>query len=503
MEFTMKELFTKAEIQASTANLKTFLPDKDVYNGILFQQFCNITVTQDFTRKSIKRACVAGSHFLNCNFNGVAAAGSKFFETTFGICNFEGSNFQYCSFHKVQFKDSSIFKGANLSHSVFVECDFSDITIQESTLYDCYFENCSFCDSVIKTNTLENTTMCNCTIQNIDLAHINLEYMRFDKIKMTNVILPPYQIPYIIGAPTYLKYTDDSINIYTDNGEITHKAYCKKYNDLAAYFFSQKLYFPLANILIANERYSDAFNYIRLGIEEACDYFDFRIIKHYCRLACSDNHFTYAQLKVLYDLVTGLSYNKSWDVNTLHSYMLNIGEIRELLLNNSENKQRVDFIIKTNINKDDLDSINLLYNQVNKVIKESCSNMHIDSIELRHNSPYELYVTCIDILPNILLVISSMYSLFVVARKGLDLFKNYEDVIRVHQQNKLFEYELEEKKLDIELKKEQLKQVQKEKSGIITTSVIELEHILKCNSVDTAKKITPEYLHYKVSNIPE
>jgi len=377
------------------------------------------------------------------------------------------------------------------------------MTIIESTLYDCYFENCSFRNSTIRTNTLENSVICNCSIQCIDLAHINLEYTRFDNIKMTDVILPPYQVPYIIGAPAYLKQTDDSVYIYTDNGKVTHEGYCKKYDDLAAYFYSQKLYFPLANILIAKGKYSDAFNYIRLGIEESCDYSDFRLIKHYCRLACSDNHFSDAQLRVLYDLVTGLSYNNTWDVNTLHFYMLNIGEIRELLLNNSENKQRVDFIIRTNIDKDDLASINLLYNQVNTIIRESCSSTHIDSIELRHNSPYELYVTCIDALPYILLVVSTMYSLFSVGSKGLDLFKKFEETISVQQQNKLFKYELEEKKLDIELKKEQLKQAQKKNSGIITQSVIGLEHNLKCDSIETAQKITSEYLHYKISNIPK
>lgn len=496
----MSKLFSYEEIEKSKIKLCKFLPDKDIKNGVLFQPFCNTTVTKDFYRKALKRVNVVGTFFLDCNFSGVAATGSKFSNTKFQNCNFTGSNFQYCSFNKVRFCKSSSIKGANFSHSVFTNCDFSEITIIESTFYDSYFENCTFSKSVIKTDTLENTTMCNCYIEDIDLAHLNLEYMQFNTVKMNNVVLPPYQIPYIIGAPSYLKNTEEKVYVYTDNGNITIKEYSHLYNDLIVYFYNERNFFPIANILIATGKDNEAFEYIKQGIEEASDYFDFRMIKHYCRLACSNNNFTHEQLKYLYTLITNLSYNDIWDINTLHSYMLNIGEIKEILLNNYEKKHRVEFIIKTSIDKDDLNSINLLYNQINAVINENCSSDHIDSIELRHNSPYELYVTCIDMLPHIMMFVSAMYGIFSVGNKGLAFLKNVEETIRIHQQNQLHKYEIEEKLINIEIKKEELK---KARSNIVVTSVSELEHILKCNSIDIAKKITPEYLHYKVSNTPE
>lgn len=490
-------LFSNEQIKSSCNKLNVILSDKGVTNDSLFQVSCNCEITKDFTRKSLKRINVVDVRFVRCKFTGVAGTGSKFTDTIFKNCDFTGSNFQYCQFNNVIFNDNSIMHGANFSHSVFISCEFNDVKIFESTLYDCYFEDCKFLDSEIRTNTLENTTMRKCSIENIDLAHINLEYMKFDKIKMKNVILPPYQIPYIIGAPQYFKYTNDEVYVYTENGNISIEEYLNLYNDLAAYFYGHQKYFPLANILISVEKISEAFEYIQLGIEEACDYFDFRMIKHYCRLACSNSVFTSMQLKKFFNLVVDLSYREDWDINTLHFYMLNIGEIKELLLNNCENKQRVEFIIKTNIDKEDLSSINSLYNQLNNIIKDSCSDNHIDSIELRHNSPYELYITCIDNLPNILLFISVMYGLFSIGNKGIDFLKKVEDTVRVHQQNKLFKYELEEKKIAIELKKKELKQ--KEKESIATHSIVELEHYLKCNSIDIAKNITPEYLHNKIS----
>lgn len=494
----MKDLFSKEQCQTAIEQLNSTLPDRDVHNGVISQQFCNATITQDFTRKSIKRANVYGSKFQECNFSGAAASGSKFFDTALGKCQLKGANFQYCHFSNVNFCDQSIIQGCNFSHSVFIDCAFNSITIFESTLYDCYFENCLFTDSIIRTNTFENSTLCNCNIQNVDLAHINLEYIRLINMRMHNVILPPYQVPYIIGAPEYILHTTDEIYIYTDNGLASLKDYRNEFDNLSAYFFAQKQYFPLANILIAQGKNSLAYKYIRRGIQEACDYFDFRMIKYCCKLACASN-FTPTQLKELYNLITDMSYKNSWDIPTLHSYMLNIGEIRELLLNNSDSQQRVDFIIKTNIDKDNLVDINTLYNQINSILKAHGSKAHVDAIELRHNSPYELYVTCIDVLPNILLIISTMYSIFTVGSKGIDFLQKIEDIIHTHKENKLLKYELEEKKLDIELKKIELSQA-KERSSISTHTVVELEHILKCNSIDVAKTITPDYLHFKMSN---
>lgn len=494
-------LFSKEQIKNSYNKLNTFLSDKGAVNDSLFQVSCNCEITKDFTRKSLKRINVVGVRFVKCKFTGVAGTGSKFSDTIFKNCDFTGSNFQYCQFSNVIFNNESMMCGANFSHSVFIGCEFNDIKIIESTLYDCNFEDCKLLNSEIRTNTLENTTLRKCSIQNIDLAHINLEYTKFDKITMNNVVLPPYQIPYIIGAPQYLNHTNDEVYVYTDNGNISIKEYSNMYDDLAAYFFGHEKYFPLANILISLKKISEAFECIRMGIEEACDYFDFRIIKHYCRLACSNNVFSSVQLKKLFDLIVDLSYSERWDINTLHFYMLNIGEIKELLLNNYENRQRVEFIVKTNIDKNDLSSINSLYNQINDVINNSCSGKHIDSVELRHNSPYELYITCIDNLPNILLFISAMYGLFSFANKGIDFLKKVEDTIRIHQQNKLFKYQLEEIKLSIELKKKELKE--KEGTTIETHSIVELEHYLKCNSIDMAKIITPECLHNKISNIPK
>ncbi len=501
----MKRIYTNEEIKHAQEKLEQFLPDKKVCDGALFSKFYNTHINQNFTQKDLKRINVLKCHFETCNFKATAGTGSKFKQVKFDNCDFTGSNFQYCYFTDAKFINKSIIHGANFSHSVFVDCKFENMAIMQSTFYDCYFENCTFLDSEIKSITLENSVMCKCTILNINLSELNLDFLRFDNIHMENVLLPPYQIPYIIGGPLYIKDTSDSISINNDNTPMDASEYSGLYEDLARYFYSLNEYFPVANIYIALGRHELAFECIELGIRNAFDYYDFRMIKYFCKLACSNKAFTHSQLKMLYDLITNSSYDNSWDVNTFHSYMLNIGEIREMLLNNSLHKERVEFVVKTNIEKDDLISINSLYNQINGIIRENCSDSHIDSIELRHNSPYEIYITCIDSLPNILIFISAMYSLLSTGNKLLEFYKNFEETRRVHQQNKLYKYEVEEKQIDIETKKLQLKELQeklapseaKTASGIYL--VTEIEHSIKCNSINAAKDIAPEYLHFKYS----
>lgn len=494
----MLNFHNNLKVQESIAKIKSALPDKDVYNGQLFQNIFQQEISFDFARKSLKRVNVKNVSFQQTSFEAAAGTGSKFTETFFHNCNFTGANFQDCYFNKCTFDKNTIIKGANFNNSIFIDCHFDKISIWQSTLFNCHFENCSFISCEIYSDTTENSLLYNCYIENIDLAHINLEYMQIENTTMENTKLPPYQVAYIIGAPLYIKNTVDNVSIYSDNGDVKRADYNMLYEDLAFYYYSLQEYFPLSNILIALEQHEQALEYIKLGIQEACDYFDFRMIKHYCRLACSNNYYSSLQLKEIYNQITNLSYNNTWDLNTLHSYMINIGSIRELLLNHTnENKQLIEFRIKTNIDKDNLKAINELYNQINILIKNNCSEQHIDCIELRHNSPYELFVTCIDSLPYILTFISSLYGLLMVGNKFLDIYKNIEETKRIWQQNHLYHYEVEEKKLDIQLKQLELEEKQKKQKSSLIYTVTEIEHNIKCNTVDAAKAIKPDILHYK------
>lgn len=103
-------------------------------------------------------------------------------------------------------------------------------------------------------------------------------------------------------------------------------------------------------------------------------------------------------------------------------------------------------------------------------------------------------------LPNILLLISTMYSALVIGGKAIDLCKNLEELRRVHQQNQFYQYEKEEKELDIKIKKKQLEQIEKQSSQKKLPDIYmvdEIEHNIKCSSLDIAQNIAPEYLHFK------
>lgn len=491
----------KENIRKSVEKVKNLLPDKDVFEQTIFQQIFNTKVSYDFKRKDLKRINVKNTTFNNSSFEAVAGTGSKFSNTEFSKCDFTGSNFQDCYFNTCKFNNKTLIEGANFSNGVFIDCVFEDIIITRSTFFDCRFENCVFDSCEIFSDTTESSVLYNCRISNINLAHLNIEYMQVKNVYLNDVTLPPYQVAYIIGAPTALLEHSENIDVYTDDGTISCEKYCKLYEDLCMYYLDQKEYFPLVNLFIALNRYYEAYEYIKLGIEKSCDYFDFRMLKHFCRLACFSEAFDSHQLKYLYTLITQLSYTSSWDLNTLHSYMLHIGAIREILLNSShDDKQCVEVLIKTNIDKDDLNLINELYNEINIIIREECSAQHIDFIELRHNSPYELLVTCIDSLPDILAFLSMLYGALCVGNKFVDIYRNVEETRHISQKNRLYKYQKEQAQLEIKLKnielQQKLEEMNKPKISSIYT-ITEIEHNIRCSTIDTAKTIAPDLLHYR------
>lgn len=495
----MKNFYTKEQGDKSRQKLQQKLPDHDVQNGSIFQIANGIKISHDYSRNSLKRINANDCHFSKSIFKAVAAVGSRFSNVHFGECDFSASNFQYCNFDNVYFEDNSFAVGANFSHSIFIECHFTQINVKESTFFDCQFHGCTFSDSKINSITLENSMFSHCKILGIDLAHLNLEYTQIDEIFMKRVILPPYQIPYIVGGLSYLLSTEDSVYVYTDNGKIPIAEYKNLIDDLLIYYDQQNEFFPIANIMLGLEDYKQALDYIQRGINEAFDYFDFRMVKHYCKLAISCSYFSHKQLKFLYDLITELSYKKELGVKELHSYFTNIGEIRELLLNTADDKERVEFIIKTDIDKDDLKGINELYNRIIKTLRECGSPEHIDAVELRHNSPYELLITCIDTIPAILTLIPAIYGLLSIGGKTLDFCQKLEDVRNTHHQNALYKYDKRLKELEIMEKEQKIeaekKALQTNQSGITTIS--EIEHNIICSDIFVASRIPPEYLHYK------
>ena len=500
----MREIFTKEQIQDALNNLKEKLPDQDEENISLFQVANDADISCDYTRKSFKRVNATNCRFNKSIFKAAAGTGARFTNVHFINCDFSGSNFQYCYFNNTNFTSKTLIKGANFSHSIFINCCFNKINIKECTFFDCQFQNCTFLVSNIRSVTMENSIFYNCTIENIDLSHLNLEYTHFSDVIMKKVTLSPYQVAYIIGMPAYLKFTKDRVYLYTDKGKITAAEYNNLIDDLVKYYYSQNDFFPLANIMLSLSSYDKALDYIQRGIRESFDFSDFRMVKHFCRLAISCSSFSHTQLKFLYELITDLSYRKKLDINELHSYFINIGEIRELLLNGAQNMECVEFVIKTNIDKDDLIGINNFYNEINDIIKQCCSDKHIDSIELRHNSPYELLIKCIDLLPQIFMLISAMYSLLMVGSKSLDIYHKFEEVRKIHQENSLFKYEKRLKELEILEKEQKIKKNGKQDNEAGIMLVSEIEHSIKCSKLNLANTLPPEYLHYKyIVDIPE
>ena len=135
----MKKFYDEAQVREAQNKLSILLPEDDICNGQLFQKFYNTRINQDFTRKDLKRISVVKCQFDNCKFNAVAATGSKFTKVQFDNCDLSGANFQYCYFNNALFINDTIIKGANFSHSIFIDCTFETITTINVASLDMWF----------------------------------------------------------------------------------------------------------------------------------------------------------------------------------------------------------------------------------------------------------------------------------------------------------------------------------------------------------------------------
>lgn len=92
-----------------------------------------------------------------------------------------------------------------------------------------------------------------------------------------------------------------------------------------------------------------------------------------------------------------------------------------------------------------------------------------------------------------------------MGNKFVDIYKNVAETRRISQENSLYKYQKEQAQLEIKLKtielQQKLEEKNKPKSSSIYT-VTEIEHNIRCSTIDTAKTIAPDLLHYRYTKGP-
>ena len=132
------------------------------------------------------------------------------------------------------------------------------------------------------------------------------------------------------------------------------------------------------------------------------------MLRNYCKQLNYIENISTHDRQSLYRYILNKVYDmhfQDFEYENLNNYL---PEIRQLLLDNMEG-QRLEISLLTNISSEETDKLSFLINIIEHLLTTKCGY----SIELRHNSPWEVFIRLFadpDIISNIINLISLVFS---------------------------------------------------------------------------------------------
>lgn len=319
-------------IQRGTAPPKpTDLTDKNFKGDILNHTIMEYVTLQ---RCNYDEACVTGSIFRNC----------KFID-----CSMDRADFEFCEFYHCEFTIKEIH-GCSFNSSSFIDTSFNAIYFDCCTFTGAFFQRCPLDHVQIRYSTLENALFKQCSFYHMDVRYLNLDYIDLDHPYMEDVVLPISQVPFIFGAPQYLKDTTDTVFISKgERGRMTPAVFFHEVVPLlCSHFIKTGQFFPLANLHFALGHYEDGIKAIEQGIRATMAVRDFRMLKYFCKLAANSGAVSPSALRNLYHNLICRLYPQHSSEADIPNYARHITEIKALLFGKTK-RPAVTLSLKTDI----------------------------------------------------------------------------------------------------------------------------------------------------------
>jgi len=368
-------------------------------------------ISGNYFTKNLRQSFFYDCKFKDVNYADAGLAGSLFSNSLFEDGNYLNANFQSCDFRNCDFEGIlSGFNYTRFNNSIFVGTDFIECNFKGVSMNDVIFTDCRFVDCKWIPIAVENTIFKNTLLENVKLKSMNLEFSTFDNIKLDKVILPFPTIPYIFNGLNYLKNTSDQIRVTSAKNKegISIDEYLQNIDKLEGFYKFTNNFFPLTNILISKNLYKEAFASLINGINLSIELRRFRMLRNYCKqlnyiedVSMNDRQSLY---RYILNRISNM-YFQDFEYDNLNNYL---PEIRNILLDNVTG-QKLEISLATNILGDETDKLSLLITTIDQILDKKCNY----SIELRHNSPWELFIQLFsdpNNISNIISIISLVFS---------------------------------------------------------------------------------------------
>ena len=348
--------------------------------------------------KPLDKLRIQNSDFQKCYFlapiTKTNISGSRLRECIFDTIDLKISNIQFSSFHGCRF-DSCNLNGSNFSNCFINKVEFNNNTFMGSNFSRSQFKNCKICGGEMLSSSFEFAGFQNTYFENLRLANLSMEYSEFNHIEMNRVVLPFAQLPFIFGGLDYVISTQDDVSISANMGEIDRisiEEYIETFEDWKIFFYNRELYFPLANILLAQEKKDEALEAILSGILMMINHCDYRMLKYLCKLAASHQSVSKAECKMLYSRIQELILMTIQNSEQEYSYEIHMNDIKNILVENPKAESRLYLSIQTNILTDNQEILYRLINFIEIFLDSSIFTLTTKTISIRHDSPYEIIV---------------------------------------------------------------------------------------------------------------
>lgn len=365
------------------------------------------STTKNIKDKKYKKLSMKRSRFQNlnykfCNFENIAFTASSFHNVTFKNTELIGNSFACCNFFDSQVlantKSSCKYSGNNFSQSNFTSCNFTNAIFTSSGFLQSLFYNCKLCSVDFQSTTLEGSCFNNCLFDTVNAGHTNVEFIELLNTKFKNVIFPFYQFAYIIGASDLLKSISKEISFEVAYKDIPYKEYISQIDNLILYYWDKQEYFPVCNLLIAKEDVDAAQSAFLNGINLALENLDFRMIRHFCRLAKRHDLLDEVTVCRARKEIENYLFDDTIPPERINDFIINAGEINKILLSGKSDSIIYNFNIRTNINKTNkigVKYINALSNELNNALSQYDFGQLGFQVAVSNHSPFEIAVDVI------------------------------------------------------------------------------------------------------------
>lgn len=417
--------FNQQDLEMALSELKKNYPDSNANNqkSIGGSDIQNIT-EQRYEKLSMKRSRFQNINYIRCVFENIAFSASSFHNVSFEETVLSGSSFACCNFFDSKFSNNSpqniLYKGNNFSQSNFTACKFKEVSFEGSGFLQSLFYNCKFNHVVFQSNTLEGSCFNSCHLKRFYAGHTNVEFVELINTKLKDAIFPFYQFAYIIGASEFLKDGSIEIKLATSEKEVTCAEYIQQIDNLILYYLDKQEYFPACNLSIANGSISAAQSYFLDGINRALETLDFRMIRHFCRLAKRHDLLDEVTIYKARKEIENYLYNDSVPLERINDYIINAGEIRKILLSGKSNSITYNFNIRTNVQKNDkagIQYIDALSRELNDTLSQNDFGQLGFQVAVSSHSPFEIVIDVICAAGAIATIAQSIWS--IVEKKHL------------------------------------------------------------------------------------